>query len=57
MSSGISLKIKLPLSLIEKLEPVLLARGLSLDETVRLYLRSLVTSSERMAALSLKVAT
>jgi uncharacterized protein (DUF3820 family) len=47
-------RVEVPDRLAAQIEPVLLQRGLSLDEVVRLYLRSLVTTSERMAALDVK---
>jgi len=49
----VALKINLPVKLVTELEPVLATKGLSLDEAVRLYLRSLVTTSARGRALEL----
>jgi hypothetical protein len=46
-------RVEIPDKLVEKLELILIARSLSLDEVVRLYLRALVSSSERMAPLGL----
>lgn len=45
------LVVELPDRLAGQLEAVLLKRGLSVDEVVRLYVRSLVTTCERLAAL------
>mgnify|MGYP001545676162 FL=1 len=54
MEKTVSLKINLPQKLAVSIEEVLLLKGLSLDEAVRLYLRAMVTSSERSKALTLE---
>lgn len=54
MAAQVQVKISLPKGLTEKLEPLLLERDLTLDEVVRLYLRALVTTSERSRALDLR---
>lgn len=43
--------ILLPKDLLKKLEPVLKAKGLTIDEVARLYFRSLVTTSATNKAL------
>ena len=44
--------IELPTRLLNELEPLLKDKNLTLDETVRLYLRSLVTRSKKNAAMA-----
>lgn len=44
--------VEIPDKLVADLEPVLTARGLRFEELVRLYARSLVTSSKTNAALT-----
>lgn len=48
------LVVEIPDKLAGQLEGVLIKRGLSVDEVVRLYVRSLVTTSERLAALGIR---
>lgn len=48
-----TLKVSIPLALAREVEPLLKARGLTVDDALRLYLRSMVTSSARSRALSL----
>lgn len=50
----ITLKIRVKKSLAESLEPILKARGLTLDQTVGLYLRGMVNASDRSRALRLE---
>jgi uncharacterized protein (DUF3820 family) len=45
--------VQLPAELVADLEPLLQSRGLSVDEVCRLYLRSLVTTSQKSRALEL----
>lgn len=49
-----TITIDLPVALVEQLEPILLARDLTLDEAVRLYLRAMVSSSARNRTLTLE---
>lgn len=53
MASKAQLKIEIPLPLLAKLEPIIKERGLTVSEVCGLYLRSLVTTSERNRALDL----
>jgi antitoxin component of RelBE/YafQ-DinJ toxin-antitoxin module len=53
MPAQAELKVKLPLKLANDVEEILFKRGLTMDEVVRLYLRSLVTASKRNRALRL----
>lgn len=53
MAAKAQIKVNLPAALLAKLEPVLDAKGLTVDEVCSLYLRTLVTASERTRALSL----
>jgi antitoxin component of RelBE/YafQ-DinJ toxin-antitoxin module len=48
------LKVNVDTSLIERLEPILRERGLTLDKAVGLYLRGMVNSSATARALRLK---
>lgn len=52
-ADDIDLHVSIPAKLVRDIKPVLAARGLSLDEVVRLYLRSMVTSVARSKALAL----
>lgn len=45
--------VRLPPSLLGDLEPILAARELTIDKVIRLYLRSLVTTSKRTGAIGL----
>ena len=51
--TNVTLKIRVKRSLVEKLEPILKDRGLSLDQAVSLYLRAMVNGSERCRSLRL----
>lgn len=53
MTGKVYLKVEVPQKLALEVEQLLLTKGLSLDDTVRLYLRAMVTSSERNKALGL----
>jgi hypothetical protein len=47
------LVIQIPSELLGDLEPLLIQRGLSVEEVIRLYLRSLVNGAKRSRAVSL----
>lgn len=47
------LKIELPMKLLNQVEQVLVGKQLSVNDAVRLYLRAMVTASERGKALKL----
>lgn len=49
----ITLKIRVKKNLAERLEPILRERGLTLDQTVGLYLRGMVNASDRCRSLRL----
>ncbi len=53
VADDIDLHVSIPADLVRSIKPVLAARGLTLDEVVRLYLRSMVTSVARSKALAL----
>ena len=52
-ADDVDLHVSIPAKLARDIKPVLSARGLQLDEVVRLYLRSMVTSAARSKALTL----
>lgn len=45
------LEIQLPTKLVDDIAPLLADRGLNLNEVIRLYLRSMVTTAKRGRAL------
>lgn len=51
--TNVTLKIRVKRSLVDKIEPLLKERGISLDQAVSLYLRAMVNGSENSKSLRL----
>jgi antitoxin component of RelBE/YafQ-DinJ toxin-antitoxin module len=51
--AGVLVKVRVEPRLADRIQPMLAARGLTLDQAVGLYLRAMINSSERSKALRL----